>query len=111
MEVDDVSSDIVFSGVSEQLQLRPVGPQDNAVAGDQMPAYCRVLEKILGLVGRLVQGRRILEAIDRADDAAVLVPNRLDVDHGPDGRAVRPLELALRSSNRNAGAQHARHWG
>ena len=93
-----------------------VHPQQGAVGVDLGDADAGVLvggdEPLVLLADELlgaVQRSRLMEAVDGADDRAVLVLHRLDMHHAPDRRAVGTLDQPLDPAHRDPGAQHGRH--
>src|SRR5262245_53210455 len=50
--------------------------------------------------------RDVLHAVHCADDATLLVEQRLDIDENPDARAVAALDDQLQVANALAAAQH-----
>src|SRR5690349_3828251 len=53
----------------------------------------------------------VMETVYGADDPAVLVFDRLDMDHHPYRRPIRPLYSGFGSSYGNAGTEHRGHRG
>ena len=116
MELGDVAADVLLDSVAEHLQLGAVGPQDDAVGSDPMQADRRGLEEVRQLLlapaqpllGAPALGY-VVEDVDRADDPARGVADRIDVDHGHEPRSVRALDDGLLVAERLALAQRLGH--
>jgi len=53
--------------------------------------------------------RDVLEAVDRADDVSIDIPDCLDVNEGDAAYAVGALDVYFLFAHGNAGTQHVRH--
>src|SRR5690606_41818845 len=69
------------------------------------PTLFRSPVRLAQLFGGLAQDRDVVKGVDRADDAIVLVAQKIDVNHDHDARAVGALHQHLFTPERPALAQ------
>ena len=109
VKVSDAFADIFFGAIAQHLQFGPIGANNFAFARYEMQRNCCIFKKVLKLVGGFVGRRRLVKAIDGADDVSCAVFDRLNVNRRPNRRAVGPLDLACHAKHRDPSPQDLGH--
>ena len=116
MKVGDVAPDVFLCRVAQHVEFGLVGPDDDAVTVDEVQTYGPIVEEVvevLTLPTKFLNGPMqlggLVEAVDGADEPAVLVRDRLDVDRRDDPRPVRSLDNKLLVMDRLPRSQYLPH--